>query len=211
MKKFIIIFFCLLLWGCQTSLDQASAPENAPPTTAPPAHSGELQSFSFPIPGGPANAEIQVDAQGQIQLGDGSWKTVFDGTRVKVFEGEQLVATVHQKEAGRWDVDDPQGNRLAKVKLREDGDFKVVDSQETMLVKLKKRDGGYKVVDSDEETTLLKVSAKDERIKVKDGQERELAKIKGTSNTLLITWMSIAKLPLATRMAMATITWGDTP
>jgi hypothetical protein len=166
--------------------------------------------MAFQVPGAPLGTGLKVDGQGQIALADGSWETRREGSEVRVLQGQKLVASVKQKEAGRWDVSDAAGQRTAKVKLREDGDYKVTDSAEQMLVKLKKRDDGYKVVDSDEETVLIKVAAKDGRVKIKDGKEAELAKVKDTSNSLFLTWLSIEKLPLPVRLGMATITWSNT-
>ncbi len=216
MKYFKLFFLCLLLAGCQGAQVDAPVVGGTPvggqaPVTADAsgaARSGN-RSFSFYVPGESGEPIIKVDSQGQIQVSDDAWKTERVGGEVKVLRGDQLVAVAKQKKVGQWEVDDAQGNKIVKVKSREDGGFKVVDPGEMMLVKLKKRDDGYKVVDSDEETTLIKVSAREGRVKVKDGKETDLAKVKGTSNTLFITWMSIEKLPLPVRLAMATMTWRD--
>lgn len=214
--KTLLGFLILLLGaGCQPAVEPpvvgatplastaSTASTVAPASPGAPVAVGKSLSG---IPGLPAAVTLELGAGGAISASDGSWSTRSEGNKVVVLEGGSAVATIVHKEAERWDVMSPDGQRVMKVKFRSDGDYKVEDASEKMLVKLKKRDDGYKAVDSDEETVLVKVAAKDGKVKVKDGSERELAKLDG-GDALTLCWLYTAKLPLSMRLGMATSTW----
>lgn len=212
MKNLLLLSLCLLLLGCPSSEVVDDAPvEHQASTENPPANSGggsDGRSFAFQVPGESGKSKISVSAKGEISMGD--WSTRLKGSNVEILKGGELAATVKQKETGKWVVRDPEDHKVAKIKSRSDGGFKVVGPDEKLVAKLKLKDDGFKVVDSDEKTVIIKVKRKEGRVKVKDGEGDEMAKIKGTENTLFVTWMSLEKLPLPVRLGMATVTWRDT-
>lgn len=211
MKTLLGFLILLFSAGCQPAVEPPVAGATPAASTITPSHSSAPvtagKSLSG-IPGLPPTVALELGAGGAISSSDGSWSTQNVEGKVVVLQGRSTVATIVHKEAERWDVLSPEGQRVMKVKFRSDGDYKVEDAAEKMLVKLKKRDDGYKAVDSDEETVLVKVAAQDGAVKVKDGDERELAKLDGGDiRPLTLCWLYTAKLPLSMRLGMATSTW----
>ena len=210
MRLFLSLFILLIFAGCQQAAETPAPTSSAASEVQPAAQetpAGE-PSYSFTIPGDSAPSKIYVSAD-ELRVGK-QWKaSMANNGDVDVTENGQLKARGTFQKEGRFLVNDPSGNLLAKIKVRDDGTFKVVDKNEKMLCKLKSRDDGFKVVGPDEETVLIKVKASDGKTKIKDGKEQELAKFKGSDDPTVVTWLAVPVLPMEVRLAGALLFRGS--
>ena len=214
MKKLLIALCIGFTLGCQSS-----APvDDLPPATAEQSQSdsgtqaqattGSGLDVKVRIAGFTAEEALKVSPGGDLDLSNGEWTTEHVDGDINVLKGGQFYAKVVLKEMGKWVVEDSSGKRIAKIKTKDDGSYKVVDGNEKFIAKLKPKDTGFKVK-GEGERVILKAKVKDGRVKVKDGDGKEMAKVKNTTNALLITWLSIPDLPIEVRVGMAAATWSD--